>query len=276
EERGREHAPVDNADQLDSHAAAGAGGGGRSPAKKAKAEAPAVVHSEHKQELSEYINHLAEDKLETVIEIIHESIPHLREAGTEEVELDIDALDYGTFYNLYNFVVKGVRPAKKTSGRGGTVGREGNGTAGVSPPSRPTGGDPSRGGAKTDSPAPATAAASPDADAAAGADAGQQKKKVLSDAEQTRKISELEEKLKQFADVPSGCEAPGGMYFALRHTAVFSGVSEHFPQLRKFFVRERWLTMDFSFRISRLHSAGRASSDAGYDSGGDISDGSLA
>ncbi|KAG5457460.1 MAG: hypothetical protein BJ554DRAFT_2521, partial [Olpidium bornovanus] len=141
------------------------------PAKKAKTAAPAsppVILFKHKHQLSEMINSLGEDKLETVIEIIHDSMPHLRGA-TEEVELDIDALDYDSFYKLYNYVVNDVRPSKKGAGgnKGGGAGSAGKGRSdgnGVATaPDRPGGS-----GGESDPASPVSAAADATSASSAG------------------------------------------------------------------------------------------------------------
>ncbi|KAJ3103185.1 hypothetical protein HDU97_010318 [Phlyctochytrium planicorne] len=72
---------------------------------------------DQKRELSEKINDLSPDKLETVYEIIRRGLPHLdtQSAGQEEIELDIDSLDKATLYKLYKFVKNSTKkpPAKR-------------------------------------------------------------------------------------------------------------------------------------------------------------------
>ncbi|KAI8849264.1 Bromodomain-containing protein [Chytridium lagenaria] len=63
------------------------------------------VTYEQKQELSEKINDLSPDKLETVYDIIRKGVPNLdTHGGQDEIELDIDSLDKTTLYKLYKFV----------------------------------------------------------------------------------------------------------------------------------------------------------------------------
>ncbi|KAI8360044.1 Bromodomain-containing protein [Mortierella sp. GBAus27b] len=60
---------------------------------------------EQKKELSERINDFEGDQLATVVQIIHDSMPSLRESGgQEEIELDMDSLDPKTLYRLYQYV----------------------------------------------------------------------------------------------------------------------------------------------------------------------------
>ncbi|KAK9712288.1 hypothetical protein K7432_007222 [Basidiobolus ranarum] len=76
---------------------------------------------EQKRELSDSINLLPGEKLNTVVSIIHSSMPHLKDtSGQEEIELDIDSLDHRTLYKLYKFVrtnvaPKRAKPARKNS-----------------------------------------------------------------------------------------------------------------------------------------------------------------
>ncbi|KAJ3211677.1 hypothetical protein HDU67_004356 [Dinochytrium kinnereticum] len=76
--------------------------------RKASSDEDAVqeVTYDQKRELSEKINDLSPDKLETVYEIIRSGLPNLdtQSAGQEEIELDIDSLDKSTLYKLYKFV----------------------------------------------------------------------------------------------------------------------------------------------------------------------------
>ena len=74
---------------------------------------------DQKKELSDSINKFEGEKLATVVQIIHSSMPHLRDnGGQEEIELDMDSLDPRTLYKLYqyvkkNTVVKRKKPAPK-------------------------------------------------------------------------------------------------------------------------------------------------------------------
>ncbi|KAK3825664.1 MAG: Bromodomain-containing protein [Benniella sp.] len=60
---------------------------------------------EQKRELSERINEFEGHQLANVVQIIHDSMPHLRDSGgQEEIELDMDSLDPRTLYRLYRYV----------------------------------------------------------------------------------------------------------------------------------------------------------------------------
>ncbi|KAF9181955.1 hypothetical protein BGZ51_005098 [Haplosporangium sp. Z 767] len=83
-----------------------------------------VITFEQKKALSESINFLEGDKLAAVVQIIHDSMPQLRDNGPqEEIELDMDTLDSKTLYKLYQFVKKhaGLKtkrpPVKKAKAR---------------------------------------------------------------------------------------------------------------------------------------------------------------
>ncbi|KAI8069552.1 hypothetical protein BC940DRAFT_332086 [Gongronella butleri] len=69
----------------------------------APAELPEFTF-EQKKDLSERINNLSGDKLNTVVTIIQNSMPHLDGQGQEEIVLDIDALDRKTLHQLHEFV----------------------------------------------------------------------------------------------------------------------------------------------------------------------------
>ncbi|CAO3573197.1 unnamed protein product [Mortierella alpina] len=69
-------------------------------------EVPTITFKQ-KKELSEKINNLDAQKLGTVVQIIHSSMPHLRDSGEQgEIELDMDSLDPKTIYKLYQYVKK--------------------------------------------------------------------------------------------------------------------------------------------------------------------------
>lgn len=87
-----------------SSAATGAGSGRRGSG--VSSQQPAYVTYEMKKELSEKIGTLPEKKLQHVVTIIQESMPHLKNADQDEIELDMDQLDSGTLMKLYTFVVK--------------------------------------------------------------------------------------------------------------------------------------------------------------------------
>ncbi|RKP22504.1 hypothetical protein SYNPS1DRAFT_25728 [Syncephalis pseudoplumigaleata] len=83
----------------------------------------AEVTLDQKRELSENINLLSGDKLTTVVAIIQQSVPSLKDAtGEEEIELDIDSLDAKTLRKLYRFVMKNTK--KKTSRKSRQVSEE--------------------------------------------------------------------------------------------------------------------------------------------------------
>ncbi|KAK9248023.1 Bromodomain-containing protein [Lipomyces tetrasporus] len=72
---------------------------------QATAPVPHVSY-DMKKELSEKITTLSGQKLTHVVKMIHESMPHLKSAGQEEIELDVDQLDPVTLVRLYNYVTK--------------------------------------------------------------------------------------------------------------------------------------------------------------------------
>ncbi|KAI8149737.1 Bromodomain-containing protein [Fennellomyces sp. T-0311] len=108
-----------------------AGRGGRSaPAKEKKAPATGDKRRrvgkhkeeelseftfEQKKDLSERINNLTGDKLNTVVSIIQSSMPNLDGQGQEEIVLDIDSLDRRTLHRLHEFVTGKPLAAKKQS-----------------------------------------------------------------------------------------------------------------------------------------------------------------
>ncbi|KAF9397339.1 hypothetical protein BGX21_008954, partial [Mortierella sp. AD011] len=72
-----------------------------------------MITFEQKKELSDSINNFEGDKLANIVQIIHDSMPHLRDnGGQEEIELDMDSLDPKTLYKLYQYVRKNS-PAKR-------------------------------------------------------------------------------------------------------------------------------------------------------------------
>jgi hypothetical protein len=76
-------------------------------------DAVTEITLEQKRELSENINLLSSEDLGTVVTIIQQSLPQLKDAtGDEEIELDIDSLDTKTLHKLYRFVMKNTK--KKT------------------------------------------------------------------------------------------------------------------------------------------------------------------
>ncbi|KAK9317460.1 Bromodomain-containing protein [Lipomyces starkeyi] len=77
----------------------------KSSAGQATAQVPHVSY-DMKKELSEKITTLSGQKLTHVVKMIHESMPHLKSAGQEEIELDVDQLDPVTLVKLYNYVTK--------------------------------------------------------------------------------------------------------------------------------------------------------------------------
>ncbi|KAG0289366.1 hypothetical protein BGZ98_003852 [Dissophora globulifera] len=73
-----------------------------------------VVTFEQKKELSDSINKFEGDKLANVVQIIHSSMPHLRDnGGQEEIELDMDSLDPRTLFKLYQYVKKNTAVKRK-------------------------------------------------------------------------------------------------------------------------------------------------------------------
>ncbi|KAI8361275.1 Bromodomain-containing protein [Mortierella sp. GBAus27b] len=73
-----------------------------------------TITFEQKKELSDSINKFEGEKLANVVQIIHNSMPHLRDnGGQEEIELDMDSLDPRTLYKLYQYVKKNTAPKRK-------------------------------------------------------------------------------------------------------------------------------------------------------------------
>lgn len=98
-----------------------------------------VLSFEQKKDLSETIQTLDGEKLERVIQIIHDGVPEVRDVSlrcsvpppsiltrgppqsTEEIELDIDQLPGPVLQKLYNFVILPLRqtgPKRKRTGTG--------------------------------------------------------------------------------------------------------------------------------------------------------------
>ncbi|KAI7858505.1 Bromodomain-containing protein [Circinella umbellata] len=92
----------------------------RRVAKPKKEELPEFTF-EQKKDLSERINNLTGDKLNTVVSIIQSSMPNLDGQGQEEIVLDIDSLDRRTLYRLHEFVTgKSMLPKKPAARRART------------------------------------------------------------------------------------------------------------------------------------------------------------
>ncbi|EKM60891.1 uncharacterized protein PHACADRAFT_247110 [Phanerochaete carnosa HHB-10118-sp] len=85
-----------------------------------------VLSFEQKKELSDTIGKLDGQKLEKVIQIIHEGVPEIRDS-TEEIELEIDTLPAAVLTKLYNFV---IRPNKQPPAKRARTGK-GTGTGGL-------------------------------------------------------------------------------------------------------------------------------------------------
>ncbi|KAF9535567.1 Bromodomain-containing protein [Crepidotus variabilis] len=86
-----------------------------------------VLSFEQKKDLSEAIGKLDGQRLERVIQIIHEGVPEIRDS-TEEIELEIDLLPATVLTKLYNYVLRPLRqPAQPKRSRQG----KGTGTGGL-------------------------------------------------------------------------------------------------------------------------------------------------
>ncbi|KAG1493889.1 hypothetical protein G6F46_001014 [Rhizopus delemar] len=72
--------------------------------KKEKKEELPEFTFDQKKDLSERINNLTGDRLNTVVDIIRSSMPNLDGQGQEEIVLDIDSLDRSTLHRLHEFV----------------------------------------------------------------------------------------------------------------------------------------------------------------------------
>ncbi|KAG6911769.1 hypothetical protein DXG01_000015 [Tephrocybe rancida] len=104
-----------------------------------------VLTFEQKKDLSESIAKLDEQKLEKVIQIIHEGVPEIRDVrrqhflwtkteliaaclqSTDEIELEIDQLPSSVLTKLYNFVLRPLRAPPTKRNRPG----KGTGTGGL-------------------------------------------------------------------------------------------------------------------------------------------------
>ncbi|KAK9473296.1 Bromodomain-containing protein [Dipodascopsis tothii] len=84
---------------------AASGLGKRRNSKPASSSAIPHVSYDMKKELSDKITTLPAQKINHVVKIIHESMPHLKNSG-DEIELDVDQLDPNTLMKLYNYVIK--------------------------------------------------------------------------------------------------------------------------------------------------------------------------
>ncbi|KAG0191845.1 hypothetical protein DFQ28_010784 [Apophysomyces sp. BC1034] len=85
------------------------------PVLKRKEEELPDFTFEQKKDLSERINNLTGDRLNTVVSIIQSSMPNLDGQGQEEIVLDIDALDRRTLHRLHEFVTgKSLVPHKRS------------------------------------------------------------------------------------------------------------------------------------------------------------------
>jgi len=85
-----------------------------------------VLSFEQKKDLSEAIQTLDGQKLERVIQIIHEGVPEIRDSQ-EEIELEIDTLPASVLTKLYNFVIRPLRQPPVKRNRTG----KGTGTGGL-------------------------------------------------------------------------------------------------------------------------------------------------
>jgi len=73
-----------------------------------------VLSFDQKKDLSDAIGQLDGQKLERVIQIIHEGVPEIRDS-TEEIELEIDSLPATVLTKLYNFVLRPMRVAQSAA-----------------------------------------------------------------------------------------------------------------------------------------------------------------
>jgi len=94
--------------------------------KKAQIPDDDVLSFEQKKDLSEAIQTLDGQKLERVIQIIHEGVPEIRDSQ-EEIELEIDTLPASVLTKLYNFVIRPLRQPPVKRNRTG----KGTGTGGL-------------------------------------------------------------------------------------------------------------------------------------------------
>ncbi|KAI9572650.1 Bromodomain-containing protein [Boletus coccyginus] len=97
--------------------------------RKAKKQVPEddTLSFDQKKDLSEAITKLDGQRLEKVIQIIHEGVPEIRDS-TEEIEIEIDLLPVNVLTKLYNFVLRPLRqpPQKRSRATG-----KGTGTGGL-------------------------------------------------------------------------------------------------------------------------------------------------
>lgn len=94
----------------------------RSASLTGMASGPTHVTYEMKVKMSEMIGNLPEKKLRHVVQIIQESMPHLRNTAEDEIELDLEKIDPHTLLKLYNFVVRDngeKKPARLSGGAAG-------------------------------------------------------------------------------------------------------------------------------------------------------------
>lgn len=94
----------------------------RSASLTGMASGPTHVTYEMKVKMSEMIGNLPEKKLRHVVQIIQESMPHLRNTAEDEIELDLEKIDPHTLLKLYNFVVRDngeKKPARLSGGVSG-------------------------------------------------------------------------------------------------------------------------------------------------------------
>ncbi|KAI4163085.1 MAG: hypothetical protein LQ342_003212 [Letrouitia transgressa] len=73
---------------------------------KASSKREAYVTYEQKQDISQRINNLSQQKMATALKIIRDNMPNLKDVQDDELELDIDELSDETLRKLYNFVKK--------------------------------------------------------------------------------------------------------------------------------------------------------------------------
>lgn len=139
-------------------------GGGRRESSIGNSQ-PVTVTYDMKKELSEKISNLPDKKLRHVVNIIHESMPQLKNSEEDEIELDMDQLDPETLMKLYNYVVN-KKDEKKT--------------------------------AKKAAAAAAAAAAGGGSNSGSVNNKTKKKSKPLSEAEQSRQIMQIQEKIQQF------------------------------------------------------------------------------
>ncbi|KAG1172234.1 hypothetical protein G6F70_005218 [Rhizopus microsporus] len=72
---------------------------------------------EQKKQLSESINNLSGESLNTIVQIIQSSMPNLSSQGEDEIVLDIDSLDIKTLKKLHEFVNSGTASSGKKAVR---------------------------------------------------------------------------------------------------------------------------------------------------------------